>query len=137
MKVFDCAATRRRLDAFHDRELPVADQIAVSAHLDWCDSCSRAADEMRLVAAALRLGAPGRHPLADEEATSFRAMVLSRVNAERSVSIASQLRAMFEDLRLVYVGGSGQPFVEPGYREEQSWVKISNQGAYPPPSPGS
>ena len=41
------------------------------------------------------------------------------------------------DLRLVYVGGSGQPFVEPGYREEQSWVKISNQGAYPPPSPGS
>jgi hypothetical protein len=39
------------------------------------------------------------------------------------------------EVRLVYVGGSGQPFVEPGYREEQSWVMISNQGAYPPPSP--
>jgi hypothetical protein len=39
------------------------------------------------------------------------------------------------DMRLVYVGGSGQPFVEPGYREEQSWVKISNEGSYPPPSP--
>lgn len=38
------------------------------------------------------------------------------------------------ELRLVYVGGRGQPFVEPGYREEQSWVKISEGGAYPPPS---
>jgi hypothetical protein len=37
------------------------------------------------------------------------------------------------DMRLVYVGGSGQSFVEPGYREEQSWVKLSDQGAYPPP----
>jgi hypothetical protein len=27
-----CAATRRRLDAFRDRELPVAEEIAVSAH---------------------------------------------------------------------------------------------------------
>lgn len=40
------------------------------------------------------------------------------------------------NLRLVYIGGSGQPFVEPGYREEQSWIKISDGGAYPPPSPG-
>jgi hypothetical protein len=39
------------------------------------------------------------------------------------------------ELRLVYVGGSGQPFVEPGYREEQSWIKISDAGAYPPSSP--
>ena len=39
------------------------------------------------------------------------------------------------ELRLVYVEGSGQPFVEPGYREEQSWIKISDGGAYPPSSP--
>lgn len=38
-------------------------------------------------------------------------------------------------MRLVFVGGSGQTFVEPGYREEQSWIKISEGGAYPPPSP--
>jgi hypothetical protein len=37
------------------------------------------------------------------------------------------------ELRLTYVGGRGQPFIEPGYREEQSWVKISDGGAYPPP----
>lgn len=39
------------------------------------------------------------------------------------------------ELRLVYAGGTGQPFVEPGYREEQSWIKISDSGAYPPSSP--
>ena len=38
------------------------------------------------------------------------------------------------DMRLVYVAGSGQAFVEPGYREEQSWIRISEGGAYPPPS---
>lgn len=39
------------------------------------------------------------------------------------------------ELRLVYLDGSGQPFVEPGVREEQSWIKISDGGAYPPSSP--
>jgi hypothetical protein len=36
------------------------------------------------------------------------------------------------ELRLTYIGGQGQPFLEPGYREEQSWIKISDGGAYPP-----
>lgn len=39
------------------------------------------------------------------------------------------------ELRLVYLDGGGQPFVEPGVREEQSWIKISDGGAYPPSSP--
>jgi len=37
------------------------------------------------------------------------------------------------EVRLVYVDGQGQSFVEPDYREEQSWIKISDGGAYPPP----
>ena len=39
------------------------------------------------------------------------------------------------DVRLVYLGGTGSPFVEPGYREEQSWVKLSEGSAYPPATP--
>jgi hypothetical protein len=35
-------------------------------------------------------------------------------------------------IHVVYIGGTGQPFIEPGYREEQSWVRISESGAYPP-----
>lgn len=36
------------------------------------------------------------------------------------------------EARLVYAGGQGLSFVEPGVREEQSWVKISDAGTYPP-----
>ena len=42
MKPLTCAAARRRLHAFHDGELPVADQIAVEAHIDRCDECAAA-----------------------------------------------------------------------------------------------
>ena len=37
-----------------------------------------------------------------------------------------------ETLRLVYVDGAGEPFLEPGYRENQSWIKISDNDIYPP-----
>jgi hypothetical protein len=104
MKVLTCAATRRRLDAFHDRELAIADQIAVSAHLDWCDDCAALARELRSVGTALRAIAPGRTALSAEEASGFGAMIVNRLNAERDASFESRLRGMFEDLHFVYAG---------------------------------
>ena len=47
MKALSCAATRRRLQAFHDHELPVGEQIAVSAHIEWCPRCARALADLR------------------------------------------------------------------------------------------
>lgn len=102
MKVLSCAATRRRLHAFHDDELPVSDQIAVGRHLEWCDNCAAAFAELRLVRAALRAVAPGRMGLSNEEETSFQATVVNRLNAERTVSWAAQAREMFADMHLVY-----------------------------------
>jgi hypothetical protein len=104
MKALTCAATRRRLDAFHDRELPITDQIAVSAHLEWCDECAATYDSMRSVGVALRAVAPGRIASSMDEAAWFRAAVVNRLNAERDASMTARLRAAFEDLRLVYVG---------------------------------
>ena len=46
MKPLSCAAARRRLQAFHDRELDVRDQIAVGSHLQWCDQCAAALAEL-------------------------------------------------------------------------------------------
>lgn len=49
-----------------------------------------------------------------------------------------ELRLEFTDegqTRIVYVGGAGEPFIEPGVREDQSWIQISTGGAYPPPAP--
>jgi anti-sigma factor RsiW len=60
MTPLSCARARRRLQAFHDRELGVSDQIAVSAHLDWCDACANALAELDAVRSALQAFATQR-----------------------------------------------------------------------------
>jgi hypothetical protein len=49
-----------------------------------------------------------------------------------------ELRVEFTDegeTQIVYVGGTGEPFIEPSLREDQTWVRVSTGGAYPPPAP--
>jgi len=105
MKALTCAATRRRLQAFHDRELAFTDQIAVSAHLEWCDRCAASLAEMRAVRTALQALSPGRVPLlAPADAEVFTTTVVSRLKAEDDASFFSRVRAMFEDMRLGYAG---------------------------------
>ena len=104
MKPLTCAATRRRLQAFHDRELAIADQIAVASHLEWCDQCAAALGELRLVGAALQAFAPGRLADAMEESAAFQRAVLNRVKAEREASFFARVKGMFDDMHLVYSG---------------------------------
>lgn len=104
MKPLTCAATRRRLQAFHDQELAVADQIAVSAHLEWCDACAAELAELRAVGSALQLWTAGRQVLTHDEADVFNAAVVSRLKAEDEASFLAHLRGMFEDMHLVYAG---------------------------------
>lgn len=104
MRMLSCAATRRRLDAFHDEELPISDQVSVDAHLDWCDDCASAFAELRFLRTALRAATPGRTVLSREEDARLLAAVVNRVKAERTVSFAAQVRDMFEDMHLVYAG---------------------------------
>jgi hypothetical protein len=104
MKVLTCTATRRRLDAYHDEELSITDQIAVSAHLEWCDRCAASYAELRLMGAMLRAAAPGRHVLPPEEDGVLAASVVSRLRAEDTQSFGARVRAMFDDMHLVYAG---------------------------------
>lgn len=104
MKPFTCAATHRRLQAFHDRELVVDDQIAVSAHLEWCDRCADALAELRAVRTALHGLLPGRLALSHEDADVFNATLLSRLKAENDASFVARVREMFDDMHLVYAG---------------------------------
>jgi hypothetical protein len=99
-----CAATRRKLDAFHDEELPVSDQVSVGAHLDWCDDCASAFAELRFLRTAIRAAMPGRMAVSREEDARLLAAVVNRVKAERTVSLAAQVQHMFEDMHLVYAG---------------------------------
>ena len=104
MKTLSCASTRQRLQAFHDRELAVGDQIAVSAHVDWCQRCARALAEIREVGSALQALLPGRLTLSHEDAAGFTGTVVNRLKAEDDASLFSRVRFMFQDMRLGYAG---------------------------------
>ena len=104
MKPLNCAATRRRLQAFHDDELGVADQIAVSSHLEWCDTCAATFADLRVMRGALQWIAPGRASLSNEQAAVFTATVVSRMKAEEDASLFALVREMFDDMHFVYAG---------------------------------
>ncbi len=107
MKVLTCAATRRRLDAYHDEELSFSEQIAVSAHLDWCDTCAAALNELRELRDALRHAMRGRVALSTmsvEEDLNLQATVISRIKAEERLSFAAWVQEAFADMHLVYAG---------------------------------
>jgi len=104
MKALDCAAALRQLQAFHDRELPVADEIAVGAHVEWCDACAASLAELREMSSMFAALAPGRRALSNEDAAVFNATVVNRLKAEDDASLLARMRDMFADIRLVYAG---------------------------------
>jgi hypothetical protein len=104
MKPLDCRAAEPRLQAYHDRELPVAEQIAVGSHLEWCDRCAASLAELRDMSAVFGALGPAHPTLSREEAAAFNAAVVSRLKAEDDASVLARVRHMFEDIRLVYAG---------------------------------
>lgn len=104
MKFLTCAAVRGRLQSLHDGELPVGDQVDVSAHLDGCEHCTSALEEMQALRVAVRAALPRRSPLSDEEHAGLRAVVVSRIRAENTEAWSARLCAMFDDMHMVYAG---------------------------------
>jgi hypothetical protein len=104
MKTLSCASTRRRLQAFHDGELAIGEQIAVGAHVEWCTRCARALADVREVGEALQAVLPGRLTLSQEDAAVFTGTVVNRLKAEDAASLFSRVRVMFSDMRLGYAG---------------------------------
>lgn len=104
MTPLSCAATERLLQAYHDAELPVREQIAVSSHLEWCDTCAAALADLQEIGSTLASLAHRRRPLTNEEAAVFNQAVVNRLKAEDDASLLARIRYMFDDVRLVYAG---------------------------------
>lgn len=99
-----CGAARAMLEAFVDGELAVDEQVALDAHLRWCDTCRARIDDLRLIGAALRIGpSPLAMAAADDAAlASVHAQVLARIDAERRQSLGVRWREMCADTRLLW-----------------------------------
>src|SRR5262245_5402850 len=107
MKPLTCAATRRRLQAYHDGELAVPAQIAVSAHLDWCDDCAATLCDIQDLGVTLRRVHPGRAAGGPAVPASFSVSIVNRLKAERTMSWPVPYQRMFEGAHLVYAGAAG------------------------------
>ena len=101
MTFFTCAAVRRRLAAFHDRELPVGETISIETHLKECPPCARELRQIFSVGEALRLAAA---PGPADDWTGLAPGVIGRMRAEANESWSARAARMFEDLHLVWIG---------------------------------
>jgi hypothetical protein len=101
MTLLTCAAVRRRLAAFYDRELPVPELIAVEAHVHDCPPCARDLQAVRNVGEALRLAAA---PGPSDDWIGLRSGVISRMRAEAHESWPARTRRAFDDMHLVWIG---------------------------------
>jgi hypothetical protein len=99
-----CHSARTMLEAFHDAELAVDAQVALDAHLRWCDTCRARVDDLRLIAQVLRAGSARQvAAIADEAALAgVQDRVLGRIEVERTESLAVRWREMWVDSRFVW-----------------------------------
>lgn len=104
MKDLTCAAARRRLQAFHDQELDVSEQIRVASHIEWCDSCAAMLTDLQTIGSTLNAIAPRRPTLSHEEAATFNRSIVNRLKAEHDISFLVRARTIFDDLHVMYAG---------------------------------
>lgn len=102
MTLETCAGYRERLEALHDDELSLDEELAVREHCAHCASC---AYELQAIE---RLGATfhdvpfalGTRQAAPPE--SFAGNLLEQVRVERQLSWAAWLAGVFDDMHLVW-----------------------------------
>ncbi len=102
MHVLACEHVRDQLQAFHDGELPLDDQVLIQGHLRDCVTCAIEAGDLEDLGERLRamttswpdrlLGAPPELPAA----------VLDRLKVERQLSFRTRMREVFEDMHFVW-----------------------------------
>jgi hypothetical protein len=100
MTLLTCAAVRRRLQAFHDRELAVGELISIESHLHDCPPCARDLHVLQNIGDALRAAAA---PAPSDDWTGLRSSVISRMRAEAHESWTARTGRAFDDLHLVWI----------------------------------
>jgi hypothetical protein len=101
MTLLTCKSVQRRLPAFHDRELPIPELIAVESHVQACPPCARELRELREIGHALRqVSAPGP----SDDWTGLQPGVIGRMRAEAHQSWPARASRFLDELHLVWIG---------------------------------
>jgi hypothetical protein len=100
MRLLTCAAVRRRLAAFHDRELPVGELIAFESHIKDCPPCAGELAELSEIGRLLRSSAA---PAPSEDWAGLAPGVVSRMCAENHESWRARMGRVFEDMHLIWI----------------------------------
>ena len=100
MRLLTCAAVRRRLAAFHDRELPVAEMISFEGHIKDCPPCAGELAELEEIGSLLRTASTR---VAADEWEGLAPGVVGRMCAENHESLRARMGRVFEDMHLVWI----------------------------------
>ncbi len=100
MRLLTCATVRRRLAAFHDRELPVGEMISFESHIKDCPPCAGELAELQNVGNLLRIAAA---PAPADEWAGLAPGVVGRMCAENHESLRARVGRVFEDMHLVWI----------------------------------
>ena len=99
-----CQTARRQLQAFHDGELSLTEQVAVLAHVEGCARCMSTLTELRVIGHSLRVLARRRRADMESVRAGLPSDVVTRLRAEDAVSWRRRVRGMFDDMHWVYPG---------------------------------
>jgi hypothetical protein len=101
MTLFSCSSVQPKLPAFHDRELPVSELIAIESHVTGCPSCAGELRQLREISDVLRLAAA---PGPADDWTGLQPGVISRMRAEAQESWTARANRFFDDLHMIWIG---------------------------------
>src|SRR5947207_11707992 len=101
MLTMSCADVRRELSAFHDEELTIGERIAIADHLENCPGCAVEADDLTAMREALQADYQTDRIAWGPMLSRVQSDVMTRLDAEERVSLATWVRELFEDRRRV------------------------------------
>ena len=100
-----CTYVRGQLSAFHDEELPVAEQIAIAGHVEDCPVCAVEAEDLRAIREALRGAAAAIQSGWNAELSGLQSAILGRLKAEEDESFVNRAGRLLDDPRRLWATG--------------------------------
>jgi hypothetical protein len=102
MHVLGCEQVREQLQAYHDGELPLDEQVLIQGHLRDCIACAIEASDFDEIGEGLRAMSTSLPDRASNASAQLPAAVLERLRIERQLSFGTRVRALFDDMHFVW-----------------------------------